>query len=492
MIKLIKLCLVCCLMLSATFAKEVDAYDVLRKIDEEFWENTISPYYQDQLGRYDSALIDLFSPEWVIAQNTFEYFEGFYKYRIPQLFGEPPHVDFSWIPVLDFSQASMLDIISGFYEILERKVAYRDEEYVINEEGNIQKITFNEQGFALTEAEKKIIDPYFTKIKIGNKEYHLHLDYAGEVIKKQPGNCCLRQKSDSMAKAWCNYGSYSSTLNDNDHYVLQNLLLCLEVSRRMIKNGNQPDAYHELPILGAIVIGLELMNDQIIDKNDFFVTGRNYCCFSSLSKDSVRNYIDLPYRILERENHIKNLLGKFIRYKNFKSVEQFKKEVQRLYKQFIGLKVTDRVLYLDENYPSVIQKYPYCKLMTNVNRDLINNKYHIVDINRTNDNMCFAVKQCMNPKNYYDQEEESMPFTIEGKNLKDKIKFLEKNFLRKVIILDATGKIIKTPEKFAIFLSTANQKLFSNKFEYILKNCRESKIILLWRGNHWQAVLPNE
>ena len=73
-----------------------------------------------------------------------------------------------------------------------------------------------------------------------------------------------------MAKAWCNCGSYSSTLNDNDHYVLQNLLLCLEFSRRGIKDGNQPDAYHKLPIFGAIVIGLELMNDQIIDKNDFF------------------------------------------------------------------------------------------------------------------------------------------------------------------------------------------------------------------------------
>ena len=130
MIKLIKLCFVCCLIFRATFVEAViaqkEAYKVLKDLDAEVWRNKIIPYYQDQLGNNQD-----------IAQNTFEYFGAFYKYGVPQLFGEPPHVDFSWIPVLDFSQASMLDIISAFYEILEQKVACRDEEYVINDEGRI-------------------------------------------------------------------------------------------------------------------------------------------------------------------------------------------------------------------------------------------------------------------------------------------------------------------------------------------------------------------
>lgn len=105
------------------------------------------------------------------------------------------------------------------------------------------------------------------------------------------------------------------------------------------------DIYCKLPILGAIVMGLELMNNQIINRGDFFVTGGKYCCFSNLSKGGYGNCIPLNARIEERENHIKNLLHVYCHYKNFQTVDQFLEEVQMLYEQFIELKVTDRVLF---------------------------------------------------------------------------------------------------------------------------------------------------
>ena len=80
--------------------------------------------------------------------------------------------------------------------------------------------------------------------------------------------------------------------------------------------------------MGAILVGLELMNDQIIVRNEFFVTIEEYCCFSGT----------------DREEHIKNLLQTYCYYKNFQTADQFLEEIQKLYKQFIELKITDRVL----------------------------------------------------------------------------------------------------------------------------------------------------
>ena len=182
----------------------------------------------------------------------------------------------------------------------------------------------------------------------------------------------------------------------------------------------------------------------------FFVTGRNYCCFSSLSKDSVGNYIYLSDRILERKNHIKNLLGEFIEHKNFQTIDQFRKEIKRLYQQFIGLNVTDRVLYLNEDNKSVIQKHIHMQGMINIRNSIGQKSYHIVDINGENHSLWFVCKQSKYPQNYYGEGNGNTLSTPKGWSDKELLwengtkteilKKLSEKFKRKVIVFRCNKK----------------------------------------------------
>lgn len=362
MIKLIKLCFVCCLIFRATFVEAVidpkEAYEALKDFDAEFWENTIYPYYQNQLYRYQNTFAFLFDPECSITQNVSEYLEPIHKDGLTELFDpdyENSRIDFRNADRnINFSNASMLDIISSFYRILQCKVNSRDDEYVTKYIGDISTIKTTEQ--------ETHIDPYFLEISIGRNLYHFCLDYNGAERSDQPGNCVIRKvligngkESPFVAEYWSSYAD----LNKSRKFLF-NLLLCLEVSRRKIEDPERfsvfekddgtklkipgfKDIYCNLPILGAIVIGLELMNDQIIGMEEFFVSTGKYYCFSGT----------------DREEPIKNLLQTYCYYKNFQTVDQFLEEIQRLYEQFAGLKITDRVLYSQdgENFtPAITQK----------------------------------------------------------------------------------------------------------------------------------------
>ncbi len=151
------------------------------------------------------------------------------------------------------------------------------------------------------------------------------MDYNGDERSDQPGNCEIRQvlivngkESPFAAEYWLSYAE----LNKSRKFLF-NLLLCLEVSRRKIEDPERfsmfekddgtklkiprfKNIYCNLPILGTIVIDLELMNDQIIGMEEFFVTTGKYCCFSGN----------------DRENHIKIILKTF--YKLIVTIKIFK------------------------------------------------------------------------------------------------------------------------------------------------------------------------
>ena len=337
MIKLLKLNLTLCLFLktivgSAVISKET-AYEALKNFEKDFWKKQISPHYTEELERWTNTFAYLFDNDWMPFIATSEYLEPVYKtYRIKMVQIKTKDSLKRRALKINLSQASMLDIISLFYEILQMKVYARGDNYFTKAEGIINNIKDQEK--------EKEIDPYFAEIHIEQKSYYFCLNYdGGYKIKWQPGNCCLRQASESP-QPWCIYGdSYNVKLNDDDHYVLQNLLFCLEVSRRHVMDPDRTeradrlhkvwkDKFYDLPILGAIVVGLKLMNDQKIKYDNFFAG--KYRCFS---KDN-------------REENIKNLLETFCQYKNFQTEEQFLCEMQGLYEQFLGLKITDRVLCL--------------------------------------------------------------------------------------------------------------------------------------------------
>lgn len=347
MIKLTKLCFICCLIFRATLVEGVItegiAYETLKNLDVKFWEEEIFPHYKKQLARWQNTVDFLFEPSCSIAQAVFEYLDPFYKYGIPQiLFEAPTYIDFSGKPVLNFSEASMLDIISVLYEVLQCKVISRDgKDYQTKAKGDIWNIKYKKDGYAL-DRKGDIIDPYFTEVNITEKTYHLHLNYSGQ--SPQPGNSCLRQLSKERREAqpWANGEKYNSRLNDKEHYVLQNFLFCLEVARRRVVDPNRGngvsvvngvfrDKYCNLPILGAIVIGLELMNSREITRDDFFAGA--YRCFSDKGNDDQ-----------SRGKNIGKLLLKFCEKRNIQTSDEFKKYVEKLYRNFIKQKVTDRVL----------------------------------------------------------------------------------------------------------------------------------------------------
>ena len=174
MIKLIKLCFVCCLIFRATFVEAVitkeEAYEALKELEAEFLRSKIMPYYQAQLQRDCDSLAFLFGS---IVQDVSNYLDPFYVSNgLPKLFDEPTPVDISENFTLDFSEASMMDIISMFYEILQCKAYYRDDRpggYKTNAHGLIQMIKFDDNGYGYlndNHREDEIIDPYFTKINI--------------------------------------------------------------------------------------------------------------------------------------------------------------------------------------------------------------------------------------------------------------------------------------------------------------------------------------
>ena len=489
MIKLIKLCFVCCLIFRATFVEAVitkeEAYEALKDFDAEFWRDKIVPYYQEQLERWQNTFALLFDPGCPIAQNVASYLDPICKDGLPELFDpdyENSREDFREADrKVNFSSASMLDIISSFYRILQCKVDNRDKEYETNYIGVISNIRTTEH--------ETYIDPYFLEIFVGKNLYHFCLDYNGDERSDQPGNCEIRRviinketgkESPFAAEYWSSYAELNKS-----RMFLFNLLLCSEVSRRKVmdpKRGDFKDRFCDLPILGTIVIGLELMNDQIINKDDFFVTGKKYCCFSN----TYRNY-------MEREEHIKNLLEKFVEYKNFQTVNQFRKEVRRLYQQFIELKITDRVLYLDAEHKSVFQKHTPIQGISSVKNTLNYCSYHIVDINSEEHSLWFAILQNMNPNRYYEGKVggilSNKDFRWESKKESqvEFLKYLEKIFQQKFIILDAT-----------VTDGNCTKWLFNEKGDEDIRGCYylngapyEQAIILLWRGDRWQAVLPD-
>lgn len=60
-------------------------------------------------------------------------------------------------------------------------------------------------------------------------------------------------------------GEYNSELNTDENYIEQNLMFCLEIARRKLcqdNAGNIYDKFYDIPILDAIVIGLNLVNNK--------------------------------------------------------------------------------------------------------------------------------------------------------------------------------------------------------------------------------------
>ena len=478
--QVIKLCFVCYLILKTSFvlaviSQEV-AYKALRNFDINFLVNRVK--MDRSRGTCDEN------------KSITEYLELLRK------------KDTGKIKPLNFSEATLGEVILNFYRIIQCKVDSRGEKYKTNFIGEIHSIV-------TTEIEKGI-DPYFTEIIVDKRQYHFCLHYNGGG--DQPGNCCLRQ-IDEKPQPWFRSDDrdpecivYNSLLNDDEHRVLQNLLLCLEVARRKIADPNRfiefevgddaspegpdfDDVFFDLPILGAIVVGLELMNDQIIDPNDFFLG--ECCCFSGDA----------------REENIKNLLLIFCQYKNFQTVEQFLETVGKLYEQFIAQKVTDQVLYLleDENFGlpqkcrnlgGITQPKGRAEAYSYVREEVAMHDAHIVDVTNDENNFFYAVLQALNPNNRYLNVIRGDRSWLAAENLKKSLynvkvifplnkgrwTFLNGRLGYDIIVLDATSfddnfvKTIYNPQGFC-------------GLDY-LRNLQQA-IILLWRGDRWQAVLPN-
>lgn len=533
--RIIKSFFVCYLILKAVLVSAVisegDAYEALRDFDVGFWNKQLSPYGgvgywgSDVTKSVTEHLVPLREREaFKIVSATTEGEKA--QYLEFQKFNTP----------LDFSKVNLGEAIFNLYRILQCKVDCQDEEYKTKAKKKISGITFTDTNYALNK-KGEIIDPFFASIIIGGKNYHLHLDYDGGVkIKHQPGNCCLMQKGDDMPQPWCRPKSdeepditvYNSTLNDEEHHVLQNLLLCLEVSRRRVIDLNRPlkmgtenepqqqiwgfeDKFCDLPVLGAIVIGLELMNDEIISRDDFFVKGRKYCCFSNRKSKAE-----------ERMEHINNLLQTFCQYKNFQTVEQFLETMEGLYKRFICRKVTERVLDSSlDKHPELsgfeperkrrrveengkVERFFHIREKVMMYDELgRKNKYpnlHIVDVTDDDNDFFYAILQALQPNiRYVDVEQgdgnwqvaeilrKLLCATSDGRR---KIyfpfevaawKFLEDKLNREVIVIDATNfddNCVKHVDKSAWFL-------------HCVSGNYQQAIILLWRGDRWQAVLPN-
>ena len=143
--------------------------------------------------------------------------------------------------------------------------------------------------------------------------------------------------------------------------------------------------------------------------------------------------------------------------------------------------------------------------MINIRNSIGQKSYHIVDINDENHSLWFACKQSKYPQNYYGEGNGNALSAQKGWSDKELqwengtkteiLKKLSEKFKRKVIVLDATKKDLDKPKNkgmFAIFLEGKNR--CRETFGDVLTRCNENNqepIILLWRGNRWQAVLPD-
>ena len=496
--RLIKLYFACYLILGATFVlaviSEEEAYDALKDFDVKFWGRII-------LGRLDN----MYGPNKRITQLITEYLEALRKKEAGDFEDKTLRTG---IPPLNFSEANLGEIILKFYRILQWKVDNRGEGYTTKAEKKICDIGFDVGNYAFNKEGEKL-DPYFTQLIIDGKNYYLHLNYdGGGKIKHQPGNSCLMQEGDEKPQPWgYHYDDehrYNSLLNGHEHYVLQNLLLCLEVSRRKVVDSNGfckgetsddtqlkapklEDKFCDLPILGAIVIGLELMNDEIIGKDDFFA---GKCrCFSG------------KYR----EGNIKRLLQVFCQYKNFQTVDQFLETIWGLYGQFIVRKVTEKVLdsSLDEDPESSDLEPEKKRRRVGLWKPVTNSRSHIVDVADDRDNLPYAIAQCLNPSERYlgafpedETVEEWEQLLREAPEKQRETRFiftlknwqwLEEKLGRNVIVLDVTSD---DNWVFSSDPSTGYPRGYYSISACYLGRCKQD-IILLWRGNRWQAVLPD-
>lgn len=488
MCKIFKSFFVYYLVLKATLVVAItpeETYKALKDFEAEFWLKWLIPHH------------DLCCRNKTITQFVSEYLTPLQQkdtFKIANVATEgekfQPLNFHNLNKNLDFSEANMGEVIFNFYRILQCKVDNRDEEYKTDFIGNIFSIK--------TTVLENSIDPYFTEISVCKQIYHFCLNYNG--TGEQPGNSCLRQAEESP-QPWSCTGIYNSTLNDAEHYVLQNLLLCLEVARRRVVDSNIPygfeDKFCDLPILGAIIIGLELMNDQIIGTDDFFAG--QYRCFSGDKRDM----------------NIENLLLIFCQYKNIQTLEQFLKTTRTLYEQFINQKITERILDLGTDEAPNLKVFEPVKKRKRIEvsdgfsviRNLMEmEEFHIVDVNPNNYGFFYAILQSLKPDvRYIDvklgdrnwEEAETLkkrlaqsPNKMEGARFlftRRNWDFLEKELGCKIIVLDAVAN---------------TNCIFSSDYIVYYKGCRfirevpcyssyERTIILLWRGNRWQAVLPN-
>ena len=126
---------------------------------------------------------------------------------------------------------------------------------------------------------------------------------------------------------------------------------------------------------------------------------------------------------------------------------------------------------------------------------------HIVDITNNDDNFLYAISQCLNPdKRYFgmsqkDEVEGLRQLLCEAPEERGKGRFiftqdnwlwLEDKLERDIIVCDATS------DDNCVFSSDDNG-YSRGYFSILARPFRRYKenIILLWRGDRWQAVLPN-
>ena len=139
--------------------------------------------------------------------------------------------------------------------------------------------------------------------------------------------------------------------------------------------------------------------------------------------------------------------------------------------------------------------------MENINRDLVEKRYHIVDNNDRNHSLQSAVQQSMKQQNYK-RGNGSIPLTenlfdkdfqFKAENKGEVLNSLEEKLQRKVVVLDATSVLRGTELQKSFVAKYLNSgKVYRNSFQKVLERYKNKrKIILLWRGNRWQAVLPD-
>ncbi|MGX8717042.1 MAG: hypothetical protein ACSW8C_03580, partial [bacterium] len=128
MIKLIKLCFVCCLIFRATFVEAVitkeEAYEAIKELEANFWLKELIPYD------------DLCSEKECITKSVTKYLEPLCERETFKIVNaktkkeKSQPLNFKRLDKnLDFSETNLGNVIFNFYRILQCKVGSRDEEY---------------------------------------------------------------------------------------------------------------------------------------------------------------------------------------------------------------------------------------------------------------------------------------------------------------------------------------------------------------------------